>query len=45
MIVAVIAMMAVQMSLVHVVRVVAVRNHRVVAVLGGLSTLQVTRML
>jgi hypothetical protein len=44
-IIAVIAMMVMQMSVVQIVCVVAVRNHRVVAVLGGLSTMQVTRML
>ena len=45
MVVAVIAMMMVQMSLMYVVRMVAVRNHRVVAVFGSLSTVQVPRML
>lgn len=45
MVVAVIAMMMMQMSLMHKVCVVAVRNHRMVGVLGGLSTVQVPRML
>ena len=45
MFIAVIAVMMMQMSVVHVVNVVAVRDDRVVAALGGLSTMQVTRML
>jgi hypothetical protein len=45
MIIAVIAVMMMQMSVVQVVSVVAVRNHRMVAVLGGLSIVQVTGML
>jgi hypothetical protein len=44
-IIAVIAVMMMQMSVVQVVSVVAVRNHRMVAVLGGLSIVQVTGML
>jgi len=45
MVVAVIAMMTVKASLVKLILVVAVRDHGMVAVLGGLSIMQVPRVL